>query len=116
MILTSGTRQHHPTLELCQCFHNNYARLHEVDVEIRHVDLREDDVFGWCEDVSDTEYLVYIHHELDLDDYVKTLFHELVHVCQSISGLHDHKLRETEAYLLETILHKMWCDTYQGVH
>ncbi len=97
MILTSGTRQHHPTLELCQWFHNNYARLHAVDVEIRHVDLREDAVFGWGEDVSYTEYLVYIHHELEQDDleyteldidYLATNFLEdLLDVIQEVDEL-----------------------------
>ncbi len=79
-------------------------------VEIYHCDLTNDNVKGWQEKNGD-EFLLHIEATLDEGEYIKTIFHELVHCMQDIIGLNDNTLRECEAYKLEQLFHDNFIET-----
>ena len=83
-----------------------FKQLIDVDVEINQVDLTEDNSFGFCQVDEDGEFLIHIHNDLSIEEYVTTLIHELVHVKQTVQGLKDHEMRESEAYFWERLLCK----------
>ena len=83
-----------------------FKQLIDVDVEINQVDLTEDNSFGFCQVDEDGEFLIHIHNDLSIEEYVTTLIHELVHVKQTLQGLKDHEMRESEAYFWERLLCK----------
>ena len=74
------------------------------DVEIYHCDLTDDNVKGWQEQ-NDDEFLLHIDANLDEDEYIKTIFHELVHCIQDIRGISDNNSRDCEAYKLEELFY-----------
>ena len=71
-------------------------------VEVYHCDLTEDNVKGWQEK-NDEEFLLHIDANLDEEEYIKTILHELVHCVQDIEGLSDNNARENQAYKLEQL-------------
>ena len=71
-------------------------------VEVYHCDLSDDNVKGYQEKNGD-EFLLHIDANLDEDEYIKTIFHELVHCIQDIEGLSDNNSRENQAYKLEQL-------------
>ena len=77
-----------------------YPNLAEVDIEVIPTDLTEDNVFGWTLENNDQNE-IEIHYDLEDDDFITTLIHELVHVDQNVRGLLDDTERENEAYKLE---------------
>ena len=77
-----------------------YPNLTEVDIEVIHTDLTEDNVFGWTLENNDQNE-IEIHNDLSDEDYIITLIHELIHVDQNVRGLRDDEQRENEAYKLE---------------
>ena len=83
-----------------------FKQLVDVEVEVNQVDLTEDNSFGFCQVDEDGEFLIHIHNDLSCEEYVTTLIHELVHVKQTLQGLKDHEMRESEAYFWERILSK----------
>ena len=83
-----------------------FKQLVDVEVEVNQVDLTEDNSFGFCQVDEDGEFLIHIHNDLSLEEYVTTLIHELVHVKQTVQGLKDNEMRESEAYFWERILCK----------
>ena len=80
-----------------------YPNLENVDIEVIHTDLTEDNVFGWTTENNDQNE-IEIHNDLSERDYVTTLIHELVHVKQNVNGVTDDTIREGEAYELENTL------------
>ena len=85
------------------------------DVEIYHKDLSDDNTLGFTE-VNGKEQFIQIHNDLTEEDYVTTIFHELVHVVQNEQGIRSDNVREDQAYHMEKVLFKSWCDSLQGVH
>ena len=83
-----------------------FKQLVDVEVEVNQVDLTEDNSFGFCQVDEDGEFLIHIHNDLSLEEYVTTLIHELVHVKQTVQGLKDNEMRESEAYFWERLLCK----------
>ena len=79
---------------------SKYSFLREYVVEVYHCDLSDDNVKGYQEKNGD-EFLLHIEATLDEDEYIKTLFHELVHCIQDIKGITNNNDREDEAYKLE---------------
>ena len=79
-------------------------------VELYHTDLSDDNVKGWQEQ-NDDEFLIHIDTNLDESEYIKTIFHELVHCIQDIVGLSDNNARECEAYKLEQLFHDHFITT-----
>ena len=88
-----------------------FKQLIDADVEINQVDLTEDNSFGFCQVDEDGEFLIHIHNDLSIEEYVTTLIHELVHVKQTVQGLKDHEMRESEAYFWERLLCKEYMTT-----
>ena len=80
-------------------------------VEVYHWDLSDDNVKGYQEKNGD-EFLLHIDANLDEDEYIKTLFHELKHCTQDILGLTEDTKRECEAYKLEE---QYYAEFIQGV-
>ena len=79
-------------------------------VEIYHCDLSDDNVKGYQEKNGD-EFLLHIEATLDEDEYIKTLFHELVHCVQDIRGITNNNDREDEAYTLEDQYYEEFIET-----
>ena len=79
---------------------SKYSFLGKYVVEVYHCDLSDDNVKGYQEKNGD-EFLLHIEATLDEDEYIKTLFHELVHCVQDIRGITNNNDREDEAYILE---------------
>ena len=77
-----------------------YPNLEKVDIEVIPTDLTSDNVFGWTLENNDQNE-IEIHYDLEDDDFITTLIHELVHVDQNVRGLLDDTEREIEAYKLE---------------
>ena len=78
-------------------FMGEYLSDYSFDLTVDHIDLSEDGVYGWCYKNSDSEFLIEIHDDLDENEYLTTLFHELVHVWQHLT---KRPLKEGEANLL----------------
>ena len=101
----------HLVKEVYDWFYIKYPEFRKVDVEVHQCNLTESNCYGFCqiaEDCNDEgkqEFLVHIHHSLSEKEYTKTILHEFVHIVQTIRGLFDDELRETEALLLEDVLY-----------
>ena len=80
--------------------------LKDADVEVNQVDLTYEYGYGFCQVDEDGEFLIHIHNDLSCEEYVTTLIHELVHVKQTVQGLKDNEMRESEAYFWERLLCK----------
>ena len=89
---------------------NCYPEIANYIVELYHCDLSDDNVKGWQEK-NDDEFLLHIEATLDEDEYIKTIFHELVHCIQDINGLSDNNARECEAYKLEQLYYDNFMQT-----
>ena len=87
-----------------------YPGISNYVVEIYHCDLSNDNVKGYQEQNGD-EFLLHIDANLDEDEYIKTIFHELVHCIQDINGLSDNNSRECEAYKLEQLYYDNFMQT-----
>ena len=83
-------------------FESKYTFLQYYVVEIYHCDLTDDNVKGWQENNGE-EFLLHIDANLDEEEYIKTILHELVHCVQDIEGLSDNNARENQAYKLEQL-------------
>ena len=85
---------------------NKFNQLFNVTVEVNQVDLTNEFGCGFCQVDEDGEFLIHIHNDLNCEEYVTTLIHELIHVKQTLQGLKDHEMRESEAYFWERLLCK----------
>jgi hypothetical protein len=67
-----------------------YLPRHHIEISIVHRGLRREGVYGWCTvddcDWRPRSFLIDIHNQLDADDYLKILSHELWHVYQFVKG------------------------------
>ena len=114
MLFVSGKS---PNLSLTHRVYDFFTDSYEIasDVEIFHTDLSDDNAYGFTE-VNGKEQFIQIHNDLNEDDYVTTVLHELVHVKQNEQGITADNVREDQAYHMEKVLFKGWCDSSQGVH
>ena len=101
------------TFDLFDYMCRKFPRLKGHTIEVNQVDLTDDNAFGFCQ-VEEDEFLIHIHNDLTPTEYVKTLAHELIHVRQTLEGLHDNEMREQEAYVWEDIIGKDFWDSYQS--
>ena len=99
------------TFDLFDYMCRKFPRLKGHTIEVNQVDLTDDNAFGFCQ-VEEDEFLIHIHNDLTPTEYVKTLAHELIHVRQTLEGLHDNEMREQEAYVCEDIIDKDFWDSY----
>lgn len=102
---------------------------HKLEIIVNHRGLKREFVYGWCSvldcDYRPRSFQIEIQSNLDRETYLKTLFHELQHVYQHVSGnLRDKKQKrywkgidynhldcedlpwEKEAHKMEKILYK----------
>ena len=112
VLYTSGTliKDRCLVTNVYKFFLEKHPMMKDQDVEIHYCDLSEDKVTGWQEKNGD-EFLLHIEATLDEGEYIKTIFHELVHCMQDIIGLNDTTLRECEAYELEQLYHDQFITT-----
>ena len=102
----SGKCKHtHLTQSVFEFFTTKYEI--DSDVEVYHTDLSDDNAFGFTE-VNGEEQFIQIHNNLNEEDYITTLLHELVHVVQNENGQYDDEERENEAYSLESVLYNQF--------
>lgn len=101
MLLFSGKQNYKKLAEQVYDWFCKQKAINQVQVTIYSCDLTEDNVFAWCEEEDENEFLISIHQNLTIQDYIVTLIHELIHVYQSICGIFDDDIREEEAYRLE---------------
>ena len=85
---------------------NKFPLLRNAEVEINQVNLTNEFGTGFCQVDEDGEFLIHVHNDLSCEEYVTTLIHELVHVRQTLQGLKDNEMRESEAYFWERLLCK----------
>ena len=111
-ICTSGVYTDAPNLalEIYQFFETKYPSIADYVVEVYHCNLTDDNVKGWQEQNGE-EFLIHIDQDLCAGEYIKTLFHELVHCIQDINGLSDNNSRECEAYKLEQLYYDNFIQT-----
>ena len=83
-------------------FESKYTFMAYYIVEIYNCALTDDNVKGWQEK-NDDEFLLHIDANLDEEEYIKTILHELVHCVQDIEGLSVNNARENQAYKLEQL-------------
>ena len=110
MLLTSGDwiadKDREITFGVFEFMCNKFNQLFNATVEVNQVDLTNEYGYGVCQVDEDGEFLIHIHNDLSYEDYVTTLIHELVHVKQTLQGLKDNEMRESEAYFWERLLSK----------
>jgi hypothetical protein len=71
-------------------FVSKYLSRYKIEIEVLHRGLLREGVYGWCT-VQDCDwkprcFLIELHNFLSVEDYTKTLLHELQHVLQHVRG------------------------------
>jgi hypothetical protein len=110
MLFTSGRSLNYPTQDVFDFFTSQYPI--QSDVEVFHTDLSCENALGFTE-TNGNEQFIQIDKNLNESDYITTLLHELVHVIQNESGILTERVREDQAYHMESVLYDRWCDTRQ---
>lgn len=71
-------------------FVDQYLSKYKISIVVNHRGLYREGVFGWCSvedcDYRPREFLIEIHNFMTVENYLKTLFHELWHVYQHVKG------------------------------
>ena len=112
MLFLSGKSSHSSlAFRVYDFFCQLYNEVTNTPIEVYHTDLTDDHAFGFTE-VNGDEHLISLHDNLNENDYVITLLHELVHVVQNLRGELDDDKREDEAYSLEQVLYSQWSESY----
>jgi hypothetical protein len=75
---------------IVEWFVSKYLPRYKLDIVVNHRGLYREGVFGWC-NVEDCNYrprafLIEMHNFMTVENYTKTLFHELWHVYQHVKG------------------------------
>ena len=109
MLFVSGSS---PFLDITPKVYEFFTDSFEIrsDVEICHVNLRDENALGFTE-VNGDEQFIQIHNGLNREEFIVTLLHELVHVVQNENGIIDETEREEEAYRMEGVLYNNYCAT-----
>ena len=92
----------------------------EVNIMIKYLKVNH----GTCIDVDKREFNIEIHKKLKGNDFITTIFHEMVHVKQLVRGefwtecnfykTHEEYLNlpwEIEAYKMQEVLLERWNST-----
>lgn len=71
-------------------FVSKYLPKHKLEIEVLHRGLLREGVYGWCSvqdcDHRPRSFLIELHNFLTVENYTKTLLHELQHVLQHVRG------------------------------
>lgn len=90
-LYTSGSKYSRRRCEaVVSWFTQKYLKRYKIEIEVLHRGLLREGVYGWCT-VNDCNwkprnFLIEIHNQLSVEDYTKTLLHELYHILQHIRG------------------------------
>ncbi len=89
---TSGySYSHKRCVNIVEWFVDEYLSRYNIDINIHHCRLvNRESVYGWvwsvdC-DYRPREFDIEIHNQMSVEDYTKTLLHELWHVYQHVKG------------------------------
>ncbi len=120
-------------------FIHKYLPRHHITLEVLHRGLKRDSVVGWCDIEGRTynprSFLIELQSSMNPRDYLRTLFHELWHVYQFVTGDlrvksskpyykgicienvdYEHREHEKEAFSMESkLLHEYLTDTHQSL-
>ena len=76
--------------EVVEWFKAKYLPNHHLDITVAHRGLKREGAQGFCTvmdcDHRPREFLIEMETTLKEDDYISTLFHELWHVYQHVTG------------------------------
>lgn len=76
--------------DVVEWFCNKYLKNYKIEIEVLHRGLLREGVYGYCSvqdcDWRPRSFLIELHTDLDVEDYIKTLLHELQHVLQHVRG------------------------------
>jgi len=76
--------------DVLEWFYNRYLKRYKIEIEVLHRGLLREGVYGYCSvqdcDSRPRSFLIEIHNFLTIEDYIKTLLHELQHVLQHVRG------------------------------
>ena len=64
-----------------------YLSDYSVDLTVVYMNLSDEGVDGFCQRLSDYEFLIEIDHRLDGPELSKTILHELTHCLQHLKGI-----------------------------
>lgn len=71
-------------------FVDKYLPRHKIFVNVDHKGLLREGVFGWQwitdSDSRPREFEIEIHNRMTVEEYTKTLLHELWHILQHVRG------------------------------
>ena len=71
-------------------FVDKYLPRHKIFVHVDHKGLLREGVFGWQwitdSDSRPREFEIEIHNRMTVEEYTKTLLHELWHILQHVRG------------------------------
>ena len=90
-LYTSGCKYSRRRCEgIIHFFVKKYLKRHKIELEVLHRGLLREGVYGWCTVIDcnwkPRSFLIEIHNQLSVEDYTKTLLHELYHILQHIRG------------------------------
>jgi hypothetical protein len=90
LITTTGGKKHQRDIVMTVgsfMMQELLPKIRKCDVQIRIKNLDKDMVDGYCHDTEDPRnYLIEIHNDLGLFDFIRTLCHEFIHVKQFVLG------------------------------
>ena len=77
--------------DVASWFLNEFFPRHKITLEIVHRGMKRENVFGWCDILSEETrnprtFLIELQSNMHRDLYIQTLLHELVHVRQWVTG------------------------------
>lgn len=78
------------TRAVCEWFYVTYLSNHNITLRVNFRGLRREGAWGWCSPDDDklipSEFLIELHNRMDVENHIKILCHELVHVWQHARG------------------------------
>ena len=123
-------------------FVSEFLSDYTIDLHITHRGLKRELVYGWCDFEDDFKepraFLIQLQSHMDVEQYIKVLIHELVHVRQWVYGIlkykkgktyyktidvdeldYDDQPHEIEAREMEVVLYKQYlaevqCELYRS--
>ena len=76
-------------MRIVEWFVEKYLPNHKITVNVEHKGMLREGVFAWIWSTTDyrpREFEIEIHNRLSVEEYTKTLLHELWHILQHVRG------------------------------
>jgi len=135
VLVTGSTKKNRKLVEGITnwCIKELMPRMRTLDIEIElRETLQSEGVYGWCESADSRIFRIDLHKKFDeyenLEDVIKTVMHEMVHVWQWATGLckdyadgrrmwkgkdytdtpYSKQPWERQAYRMQETLYKKW--------